>query len=160
MFEQPASKSEKDRSQTIMILSGLAVLVVIALIILVTSFARRPTQIELAPAGSAEFDAYAPNIRIGNLDKKTGERMNYRYARILCAVQNAGDRVLTGLQLRVAIIGTGGQLIKEKIITPVPNSRDTLGANQSMNIDVSVEHVPDLLEIMDMTVEIVALKVK
>ena len=160
MFEQPTIKSEKDRSQVIMILSGLAVLVVIALIIIVTSFSRRPSPTQAAHAGTAEFDSYASNVKISNLDKKTGERLNTRYARMLCVVQNTGDKVLTALQLRAAVIGTGGKLIREKIFTPVPNNRDTLGPNQSMNIDVSLEPVPDPAEIMDMTIEVYGLKLK
>lgn len=160
MFEQPAVKSEKDRSKTIMVVSGLAVLVVIVLIIAVASLGRRPSQAEIAHAGSPEFDAYVPNVRIANIEKKTGERLNIRYARILCTVQNAGEQVLVGLQLRAAIIGTGGQLLKEKIITPVPNTRETLGPTQTMNIDVSVERVPDPSEIIEMTIDVYGLKLK
>lgn len=160
MFEQPAAKSEKDRSQSIMLLSGVAVLVVIVLIIIVTSFGRRTSQTDLAHAGSPEFDAYAPNVTIGNIDKRSGERLNTKYARILCTVHNAGDKALIGLQLKAAVIGTGGQLIREKIITPVPNTRDTLGPGQTMNIDVSLEPVPDPSEIMDMTIELYGLKVR
>src|SRR5438309_7677256 len=121
MFEQTTVKSEKDRSQTIMILSGVAVLAVIVLIIIVTSLGKRPTQAETAHAGSAEFDEYAPNIKIGAIDKKTGERLNVKYARILCTVQNGGDQVVVGLQLKASVIGTGGQLVREKIVTLVPN---------------------------------------
>ncbi len=161
MFEQqPAAKSEKDRSQAIMILSGLAVLAVIVLIIAVTSLGRRPSHTDVALAGSPEFDSYASNITIGSIEKKTGVRLNSRYARILCTLQNTGDRVLAGVQLRAAIIGTGGQLIREKTFMPVPNVRDTLGPNQTMNIDLSVEPVPDPSEIMDMTIEINGLKLK
>jgi hypothetical protein len=160
MFEQPAVKSEKDRSQTIMILSGVAVLVVIVLIIIVTSLGKHPSQSDVAHSGSPEFDAYAKNVIVGNIEKKTGERLNIRYARIMCTVQNAGDQVLAGLQLRATVIGTGGQLLKEKIITPVPNTKDTLGPNQSMNIDMSVERVPDPSEITDMTIELYGLKLK
>lgn len=160
MFEQPAAKSDRDRSQTIMILSGLAVLAVIALIIIVTSFGRRPAPLELSHAGSPEFDEYAPSVRIGNIEKKTGERLNIRYARIICTVENTGDRVLTGLQLRAAVLGTGGQLLRDKAFTPVPNNRDTLGPNQAMNIDISVERVPDPPDIMDMTIELWGLKLK
>jgi hypothetical protein len=160
MFEQPAVKSEKDRSKSIMILSGLAVLLVIVLIIIVTSFGRRPSHTEVAHAGSSEFDSYTSNLKLLNIDKRSGERLNNKYARILCTVQNAGDQVLIGLQLRAAVIGTGGQLIREKIITPVPNTRDTLGPNQTMNIDVSLEPVPDASEIMDMTVEVYGLKLR
>jgi hypothetical protein len=99
-------------------------------------------------------------VIIGNIDKRSGERINVKYARILCNVQNTGDKVLVGLQLRAAVIGTGGQLIREKVITPVPNNRDTLGPNQTMNIDVSLERVPDPSEIMDMTIELYGLKAK
>jgi len=161
MFEQPAVKSEeKDRSKTIMTLSGLAVLVVIVLIVIVTSFGKRPSQLEVALSGSPEFDAYSRNVVVGNIQKKTGERINFKYARIQCTVQNSGDQPLVGLQLRAAVIGTGGQLLREKIFTPVPNNKDTLGPNQSMNIDVSLERVPDPSEIMDMTIEVYGLKLK
>jgi hypothetical protein len=160
MFEQPAVKSEKDRSRTIMILSGLAILAVIALIIMVTSFARKPPQTKFALAGSPEFDAYATNVLITDVDKKTGERIIGRYVVIRCTVQNTGDKVLSGLQLKATVIGTGGQLIREKIITPVPNNRDTLGPNQTMKIDVSLERVPEPWEIRDMTIELSGLKVK
>lgn len=160
MFEEPEVKSEKDRSRTIMTLSGLAILGVIALIILVTSFARRPTQTEFLRAGSPEFDAYAPSISINNIEKRTGERITGKYALILCKVENDGDKVLTGLQLRATVIGTGGQLIREKIVTPVPGSRDTLGPKQAMKVEVSLERVPDPTEIRDMTIEIHGLKIK
>jgi len=160
MFEQTAVKTEKDRSQIIMILSGVAVLAVIVLIIIVTSLGKRPSHLETSHAGSAEFDAYAPNIKIGNIDKKTGERLNVKYARMLCVVQNTGDQVVVGLQLKASVIGTGGQLIREKIITPVPNNKDTLAPNQSMNIDVSLEPVPDPWEIRDMMIELYGLKLK
>lgn len=159
MFEQPALKSEKDRSRTIMILSGLAVLGVIALIIIVTSLARRPSQTEFALAGSPEFDAYATNVLISDVDKKIGERIIGRYVVIRCIVQNTGDKVLSGLQLKATVIGTGGQLIREKIVTPIPNSRDELGPNQAMKIDVSLERVPEPWEIRDMTIELYGLKV-
>jgi len=160
MFEQHAVKSEKDRSQTIMILSGVAVLAVIVLIIMVTSFGRRPSQTEFAHAGSPEFDAYAANVLISNVDKWTGERITGKYARIKCVVQNTGDSVLSGLQLKATVIGTGGQLIREKIVTPIPNSRDTLGPNEAMKVEVSMEGVPDPTEIMDMKIELYGLKVK
>jgi hypothetical protein len=159
MFEQPAVKSEKDRSRTIMILCGLAILAVIALIIMVTSFARKPSQTEFALAGSPEFDAYATNVLISDVEKKHGERIIGRYVVIRCTVQNTGDRVLSGLQLKATVIGTGGQLIREKIVTPVPNSRDELGPNQAMKIDVSLERVPEAWEIRDLTIELYGLKV-
>lgn len=160
MFEESEVKSEKDRSRTIMTLSGLAILGVIALIILVTSFARRPSQTEFLIAGSPEFDAYAPSVSINNIEKRTGERITGKYALVLCRVQNDGDKLLSGLQLKATVIGLGGQVLREKIVTPVPNSRDTLGPMQAMKVEVSLERVPDPNEIRDMTIELHGLMFK
>jgi len=160
MFEQPAGKVEKDRSRSVMMLSGAAVLVVIALIVLVTSFGRKPTHIDMSQRGTAEFDSYAQYLTITNVDTRTGERLNTKYARILCSVTNTGDRVLDGLQLKATVIGLNDEVIREKVITPVPDIKATLGPNQSVNVDVSLEPVPDQGLIKDMKIEPYGLKLE
>ena len=160
MFEQPAGKVEKDRSRSVMILSGGAVLAVIVLIILVTSFGKKPAKIEMAQRSSPEFDSYAEFISIGNIEMKHGERLNTKYARILCTVRNTGGRVLDGLQLRAYVIGLNDELIREKIFTPVPDIKSTLGPNESIRIDVSLEPVPDATLIKDMKIELYGLKLE
>jgi hypothetical protein len=143
-----------------MILSGAAVLAVIALIVLVTSFRKTPTKIDMAGRGSSEFDSYAQLVTINNLDTRHGERLNTKYARILCVVQNTGDRVLDGLQLRASVIGLNDEVIREKVVTAVPDIRGALKPNQSMNIDVSLEPVPEAAYIKDMKIELYALKLE
>jgi hypothetical protein len=143
-----------------MMLSGAAVLAVIILIILVTSFRKTPTRIDMAQRGSSEFDSYARLVTIDKLDKRNGERLNTKYARILCVVQNTGDRVLDGLQLRASVIGLNDELIREKVITAVPDIKGALGPSQSVNIDVSLEPVPDPALIKDMKIELYALKLE
>jgi hypothetical protein len=160
MFEQPAGKVEKDRSRSVMILSGAAVLAVIVLIILVTSLRKTPTAIEMAQRGSPDFDSYAPLVTVNNLDPRHGERLNTKYARILATVQNTGDRVIDGLQLKASVIGLNDEVIREKIITPVPGVRTSLGPNQSLNIDVSLEPVPDASLIKDMKLDVYGLKLE
>jgi hypothetical protein len=160
MFEQPAGKVEKDRSRSVMILSGAAVLAVIVLIVLVTSFRKAPTRIEMMQAGSSDFDSYARFVTVNNLDTRHGERLNTKYARILATVQNAGDRVLSGLQLKASVIGLNDEVIREKNITPVPDLKAALGPNQSLNIDVSLEPVPDAALIKDMKIEVSGLKLE
>ena len=75
-------------------------------------------------------------------------------------MQNTGDRVLVGLQLRATVIGTGGQLIREKIIAPVPKTRDTIDPNQTMRVEASLEGVPDPTEIREIKIELNGLKLK
>jgi hypothetical protein len=143
-----------------MILSGAAVLAVIVLIILVTSFGKRPAKIEMAHRGEPEFDSYAESLSIDNIEMKHGERLNTKYARILCTVRNTGDRALDGLQLRASVIGLSDEIIREKTFTPVPDIRNRLGPGQSMRIDVSLEPVPDSSLIKDMKIELHGLKLE
>jgi hypothetical protein len=160
MFEQPTGNEEKDRSRTVMILSGIAVMLVVVLIILVTSFGTHTAPVETAQRGSPEFDSYAQFIRIDIVDKRHGERLNQRYGRIICKVENTGDQILSALQLRAAAIDLGDVTVKEKIVHVVPNSADSLGPNRSLDLDVYLEPIPDPSGIKDMVIEVYALKLK
>src|ERR1051325_4265299 len=114
MFEQPAGKIEKDRSRSVMILSGGAVLGVIVLIILVTSFGKKPAKIEMAQRGAPQFDSYAEYVSITNVELTHGERLNTKSERILCLVRNNGEKVIDGLQLRAYVIGLNDEILREK----------------------------------------------
>jgi len=160
MFEQPAGNIEKDRSRSIMIVSGLAVLAVIVLVVLVTSFSKKSAPVDFARAGSPEFDNYVASVKFSALDQRTGERLNVRYGRILCTVTNAGDRRITGLQIRMAAIGLGNELLREKVATIIPGNRDSLAPGESLNIDISMEPIPDASEIQDMTLQVYGLQLK
>ena len=160
MFEQQVGKVEKDRSRSIMLVSGAAVLLVIGLIILVSSYVGRDVKVEMARPGSPEFDSYSGFVSVTIKDKRFGERLGINYGRILCTVRNDGERVLTGIQLRGTIIGFESEVLKDKIISPVPRQRDTLEPHESLEIDLNVEPIPDRSMIMDMLVELYALQVK
>ncbi len=188
MFEQPTGKVEKDRSRLIMIVSAVAVLLVIGLIIIVTQVWRpRPVHEEFervytaAPEGEAiegsqpilppgqvnsnnqpqsEAQAYASFIEIADVDKRTGVRLNTNYARILCAVRNNGDRVITGMQLRMVLYGFNWEVLKEKIVTPIPHTREMLGPGQSMDLDVSIDRCPPPEAVMEMRLELYSLKIR
>jgi hypothetical protein len=51
-------------------------------------------------------------------------------------------------------------VIKEKIVTPVPQIRETLGAGETMDLDVSIDRSPPAEEIMDMRLELYSLKLR
>mgnify|MGYP003576832268 CR=1 FL=1 len=160
MFEQPAGNVEKDRSRAVMIVSGLAVLAVIVLIVLVTSVKKNTAPLEFARAGSPEYDGYISAVKFSALDQRTGERLNQRYGRILCTLTNSGDRIISGLQVRMAAIGLSNELLREKVATIIPGNKDTLAPGESINIDISMEPIPDPSEIQDMTLQVYGLRLK
>lgn len=146
MFEQPVGKAEKDRSRTIIVASGLAVLIVIVLIVLASWLGSRSQQKEtLLAAGSPEFNAYAPLVKVDIKEQFKGERINYFYTRMICLITNTGDKTLTGLQLSASALQNTGytmeeyKVLKEKLLNPIPSSRESLGPNQSMELEIFLE---------------------
>ena len=161
MFEQPAGNVEKDRSRMIMALSAGAVILVIGLILLVRVLRTGdPQAIEIARPGTPMFNSYIENVSLTVIDKWTGERLDHKYARIRCSVKNNGDRVITALELRGALIGFSDEVLKEKLVDQVPRQEDTLKPGEVIEMDIYIEPSPDLPEIREMIVEIVGLSVR
>jgi len=158
MFEQPAGKVEKDRSRMIMLMSGIAVLAVIALVVIVTSMSKKQAPLEFARAGSAEFDSYSGSVKVSGIEKRKGERLNVFYGRFIFTLENAGNQTINGLQMRMAAIDMNGQVVKEKIMTVIPTLREPLGPGQSARLDLSFEPIPNPDELQDMTIEVYSLK--
>lgn len=161
MFEQPVGKVEKDRSRLIIIVSGIAVVLVVGLIVAVSSLSsREAAKIEMSLAGSTEFETYAQYVTLSDIVHYEGERLNLRYARVTCKLNNAGEKTLTGVQLRIAAIGFASEVLKEKYVTPVPTSHETLNPNQTIRLELYMEPIPDPAEIMTFTVEVIGLQIK
>jgi hypothetical protein len=158
MFEQPAGKIEKDRSRMIMLMSGIAVLAVIALVVIVSSMSKKQAPLELARAGSPEFDSYIGSVKVSGIEKRKGERLNIFYGRFIFTLENAGNKTINGLQMRMAAIDMNAQVVKEKIITVIPTLREPLGPGQSARLDLSFEPIPNPDELQDMTIEVYSLK--
>ena len=158
MLEQPLGKTEKDRSRLIMLSGGAAVVLVIGLIILVSSYCGRAPKVGMARPGSPEFDSYSSFVSLAITEMKTGERVTGKYGRIRGSARNDGDQVLTGLQVRGIVLGFDNDVLKEKVMTLVPTLSETLEPHESMKIDLYIDPIPD--QIMDMRLEIYALKVK
>ncbi|MEK6301055.1 MAG: hypothetical protein AABO41_10065 [Acidobacteriota bacterium] len=183
MFEQPNGKIERDRSRSIMVLSGIAVMAVIVMIVVVTRL--KPTaKVEMeqvSPVSQAypesapdskelpcppqsisqsEEQGYVANVLFRDIDARSGEysTLNSKYIRMLCTVNNAGDRTITGLQVRMVLFGFNCETLKEKIISVVPEKRSALGPGESLNLDVSIDRTPHRSDIMHVRIEPYALK--
>jgi hypothetical protein len=158
MFEQGTPNEEKDRSRSVMIVSGIAVGVVVILIVLASTVLKGPAQIEIAHSGSLEFDSYKEFVKIENVRKTEGERLNTRFGRIVCRVENAGDKALIALKLRAAALDLNDEVVSERIIAP--KIRRALEPNQAIDIDVYLEPIPADLTLKDMVIEVHGLKLK
>jgi hypothetical protein len=89
-----------------------------------------------------------------------GERLGGRYGRIIGSVQNVGDKPLAGVELRAAAVGLNEEMYKEKITSPVPTRQEVLLPQQSIEIDIYLEPIPDPAQLRDMIVQVYGLKLK
>src|SRR5436853_1887281 len=162
MFEQPEEKANKDHSRLIMTVSGFLLVVFVALTIIVgTRASKHPAPpLEMARPGSAEFDSYKQSIKMDEIKKATAKNMFGNIGMLSAHVQNAGDSLITGLQLRAVALGFNNEILKEKTITPIPKSRESLGPHETMFIEIQLEKIPEPGDIMEMTIELVGFKLK
>jgi len=163
MFDQSETTQGKDRSRLIIALSGIALLLVVALVIIVASRppAPGPGEQEWPGPGSPEFDSYAPNLVISNLEKFTNTTLiGRRQATIKANITNKGDKAIIGLKAKASAIGFGGETLTFRIATPVPRQRETLGVGETAHIEVQIDPIPDPAQIQDFTLQVVALRLK
>ena len=161
MFEQPEERANKDHSRMIMAVSGLLLVFVVLLTIIVSTRASKPApSLEMARPGSAEFDSYAQFVKMDEIKKMTAKNMFGNIAIMSAHVQNVGGRAITGLQLRAVALGFSNEPLKERTMTPIPKTRESLGPNETMLIEVQLEHLPSPQDIMEMTIELTGFKVK
>ena len=161
MFDQPEETANKDHSRIIMAVSGLLLIFVVVLTIIVGAKASKPApSLEMARPGSAEFDSYVEFVKMDEIKKVTAKNMFGNIGMMSAHIQNTGGRVITGLQLRAVALGFSNEPLKERTITPIPKTREALGPNETMLIEVQLEHIPNPQDVMEMTIELVGFKVK
>jgi hypothetical protein len=162
MFDQSETTEGKDKSRVVMALSGLAVLLVAALIIIVAS--RPPAQMteqEWPGPGSPEFDSYAPNIVISGIDRITNSTLLGRsQALIKFTLENKGDKVVKGLRIKASATGFGGETLAFRNATPVPRQKETLGPGETARVEIQIDPIPDPAKIQDITLQVTGLLLK
>jgi hypothetical protein len=165
MFEKTDRTDERsDRSKLIMVGSAAAVLLVIALLVVVGSRSSGPAagETDMVTRESPDFESYRESIEIDMSrkdDRVTAQNLLGNYVATLKArVRNKGDRIIIGLKLRAFAVGLSQELLVEKVITPVPRVRETLGPGETLPIEIQLDRIPPPDEIQDMRIELHAYK--
>lgn len=92
--------------------------------------------------GSPEFEALTKRIVIQTDQNRTTESPT-AFGSIMMAIPakitNRTDTTLTALEVKVGVVDTKGQVIKEKAILVVPKQKETLAPGESMMVTGVVE---------------------
>jgi hypothetical protein len=92
--------------------------------------------------GTPEFDVLTRRIIAETNEEKTwsspvgtgGIMMN-----IAGRLRNNGDKVITGLEIKVSVVDIGGKVIKDNTVLVVPNQKKTFAPKEQMDVTVRID---------------------
>ncbi len=92
--------------------------------------------------GTPEFDAVSRRIVAETNEEKTwsspvgtgGIMMN-----IAGRIRNNGDKVITGMEIKVGVVDIAGKVIKENTLLVVPNQKKTFAPKEQMDVIVRID---------------------
>ena len=92
--------------------------------------------------GSPEFDVLTRRIIAETDEEKTwsspvgtgGIMMN-----IAGRIRNNGDKVITGLEIKVSVVDISGKVVKDNTLLVVPNQKKTFAPKEQMNVTVRID---------------------
>ncbi|MEW6737581.1 MAG: hypothetical protein AB1489_40240 [Acidobacteriota bacterium] len=163
MFEQVNEKNEdKGKKRLIIVSSVVLVLLTIGGMLLYSSFSRHQQSAGEAGltgalrTGVLEYDNYAKEVIISNQEfyyaiNALGGRQIIAKGR----VQNFGNKMIKGLEIRAVAYDFDGKPIGERLAAPIPRaSKDPLEPNGSLPISVVIDNAPDEDLVQDIKLEL------
>ena len=92
--------------------------------------------------GTPEFDVLTRRIIAETNEEKTwsspvgtgGIMMN-----IAGRIRNNGDKVITGLEIKVSVVDIAGKVIKDNTLLVVPNQKKTFAPKEQMDVTVRID---------------------
>lgn len=92
--------------------------------------------------GTPEFDAVSRRIVAETNEEKTwsspvgtgGIMMN-----IAGRIRNNGDKVITGMEIKVSVVDISGKVIKDNTLLVVPNQKKTFAPKEQMDVTVRID---------------------
>lgn len=165
LFEEQGK--EKGSKKILLLAAGAAVLAVIALIGLIS---LKPSQTVVEKdylqgafrEDSPEFQTLTKKIVAQTVEDASTTSMTGMGTRMMSiggTIRNFSGKTLTGLELKVNVVDTFNNNIKERTIIVIPTQQETLENNQVMPVRVNVEGIDPKADIANVHWKVTAIKV-
>jgi len=153
------------------ILIGALTAAVLALLVLIALFSFRPsaTQIEqdaLEGAfreGTPEFQTFTKKISAKteeNATTKSPTAMGTMIMSIGGTIRNSTGKTLTGLELKVDVVDTFNNPLKEKTLIVIPKQQEKLENNQTLAVRVNIDGFDLKADLANIRWKVTAIKVE
>ncbi|MGI8467291.1 MAG: hypothetical protein ACR2N3_02455 [Pyrinomonadaceae bacterium] len=164
LFQEP--NKEKSSKKILIAALTVAILVVLAM---VAFFALKPaprvvetnTLENAYREDSPEFQTLTKRIVAQTVEDATTSSptaMGTKMMSIGGTIRNFTGKTLTGLELKVGIVDTFRNVIKERTLTVIPTQQETLENNQTMPVRVIIEGIDPNADLANITWKVTAIK--
>lgn len=166
-FLQEPNK-EKGSKKILVVALTAAVLAVLAIIALLS---LKPSQVQVEQQtlegafreGSPEFQNYTRKIAAQtdeNATTKSPTAMGAMSMSIGGTIRNFTGKSLIGLELKVTVVDTFNNPIKDRTLIVIPNQREKLENNQTMPVRVLIDGMPLDADLANIRWKVTAIKVE
>ena len=141
-------EKQKNVNKTLLVAILVAVLVVAGGVLLIwkiqPSMQEQQDQalVGAVREGSPEFDAVTRRIVAETNEDETWHSpvgTGGIMMQIAGRVRNNGDKVITGLEIKVSVVDIGGKVVKDKTLVVVPTQVKKLAPKEQMNVTVRMD---------------------
>jgi hypothetical protein len=110
-------------------------------------------------AGQPGFDDLREQILIEQF--RSTEKVNvldHRTAEITATLRNETGRIITGLQLRAAMLDSEGSVLKERTVVVIPTRQTVLEREEAINVRVPLERISNDVNSAQTMLEVTAIR--
>lgn len=166
LFEE--QNKEKGSKRILLVALAAALLAVAAIIGLIS---LKPSQVVVEQdylqgayrEDSPEFQNLTKKIVAQTVESETTTSMTGMGTRMMSiggTIRNFSGKTIIGLEVKVSVVDTFGNLLKEKTITVVPKQQEKLENNQVMAVRINVEGIDPKADIANVRWKVTAIKVE
>lgn len=166
LFED--QNKEKGSKKILFVAAAAAVLAIAAIIALIS---LKPSQVVVEQdvlqgayrEGSPEFQNLTRKIAAQTIEDATTKSptaMGSVMMSIGGTIRNFSGKTLTALEVKVGVVDTFNNLVKEKTVTVIPNQQEKLENNQTMPVRVIVEGIDPKADLANIRWKVTAIKVE
>ena len=157
--------TETNRTLIIVVAIGAAVLIAVFFYVLMRASGggttAEPTLQGAIREGSPQFEEYKSKIVLDDPEATEAKRaLGDIVMTLSTTVRNVTGKIITGLEIRAAVVDYEGKPIKQRTVLVIPARQPELAPNKTMPVNVTLDGMKDSDARANIKMEVVGFKLK
>jgi len=157
--------TETNRTLIIVVAIGAAVLIAVFFYVLMRAsgggITTEPTLQGAIREGSSQFEEYKSKIVLDDPEATEAKRaLGDIVMTLSTTVRNVTGKIITGLEIRAAVVDYEGKPIKQRTVVVIPARQPELAPNKTLPVNVTLDGMKDSDARANIKMEVVGFKLK